>query len=1014
MQGKRAVFPQGYHCSGMPIKACADKLAREVEMFGKNFERYVEVEPEEEPASERESVADSKTDVSKFSGSKSKAQSKTIQSKYQFQIMLSLGVPLGDIHKFADSSYWLEYFPPICKEDLTSFGARVDWRRSMVTTDANPFYDGFVRWQMNRLKDLGTIKFGKRYTIYSPKDGQACLDHDRSSGEGVTTQEYLCLKMRALEWSEKAKPVVADKLPADAKVYFIPATLRPETMYGQTCCFVGPKVEYSIYEVSADKKEYYLVSSRAAQNMSYQGIFPEWGVYPKVADFVGSDLVGTLVDAPLSVHKDGVRILPMESVKPTKGTGVVTCVPSNSPDDYATMMDLIKKSQYYGIQKEWAEKEILPIIEGPMGNLTAKTLVEEMKINSPKDVKQLADAKAVAYKYDFYQGKMIYGEFAGKPVQEAKPLVAKHLLDTGNAFKYAEPDGQVISRSGDECVAAYLDQWYFAYGTAENGGDGEWAQKVLDHVEDGLECYYPEAKHAFEGTIAWLAQWACTRSFGLGTKLPWDPQQLVESLSDSTVYMAYYTVCHYLHGDIYGKTPGKSSKPISPEQMTDDVWDYIFFRSESVNTDIPAEDLDAMRREFSYWYPMDIRVSGKDLINNHLTFALYHHTALFPKEFWPQSFRVNGHLMLNGKKMSKSSGNFLTLRQSIKKYGADATRLALADSGDGIEDANLEESSANAAILRLHELKRWAKDTLEDSGLRKGELLFFDKLFENDLNGLVIETREHYENTFYKLAMKSGFFDLQSSRDWYRENCRASGIGMHVDLVRRFVELQALLLTPVAPHWADSVWRELLHKDTSIQNALYPTVPNPDPSLVATIEYIKSTASSVTQAEAGQIKKLQKGKQAAFDPTKEKKLTVYIAAAFPAWQQQYRSIVKQTYESTGSVDSKTVAGQINKADLKKAMPFIQTLKKRIDSGESPEHVFSEHLQFDERQALREMIPGLKSASRKLEVVELVLVKEGDETGEVITTGSEGGQRVPLSPMAAGALPGNPAFLFANI
>ena len=53
----------------------------------------------------------------------------------------------------------------------------------MVTTEANPYYDIFVQWQMNRLKDLGKIKFGKRYTIYSPKDGQACLDHDRSSGE---------------------------------------------------------------------------------------------------------------------------------------------------------------------------------------------------------------------------------------------------------------------------------------------------------------------------------------------------------------------------------------------------------------------------------------------------------------------------------------------------------------------------------------------------------------------------------------------------------------------------------------------------------------------------------------------------------------------------------------------------------------------------------------------------------------------------------------------------------------
>lgn len=44
----------------------------------------------------------------------------------------------------------------------------------------------------------------------------------------------------------------------------------------------------------------------------------------------------------------------------------------------------------------------------------------------------------------------------------------------------------------------------------------------------------------------WLQQWACSRSFGLGTRLPWDEQYLIESLSDSTIYMAYYTVAHYL------------------------------------------------------------------------------------------------------------------------------------------------------------------------------------------------------------------------------------------------------------------------------------------------------------------------------------------------------------------------------------------------------------------------------------------------------------------------------------
>jgi len=65
----------------------------------------------------------------------------------------------------------------------------------------------------------------------------------------------------------------------------------------------------------------------------------------------------------LSVHTEGIRILPMDSVSAAKGTGVVTCVPSDSPDDYAMIRELIKKPEYYGVEKDWAKLEIIPVIE---------------------------------------------------------------------------------------------------------------------------------------------------------------------------------------------------------------------------------------------------------------------------------------------------------------------------------------------------------------------------------------------------------------------------------------------------------------------------------------------------------------------------------------------------------------------------------------------------------------------------------------------------------------------------
>ncbi|CZR52502.1 probable leucine--tRNA ligase, cytosolic [Phialocephala subalpina] len=1013
MQGKRSLFPMGFHCTGMPIKACADKLVNEVKLFGTNFENYKEDETLEEKTN-TPTPSTHHEDVTKFTAKKGKAASKVVKMKYQFQIMRAIGIPFEDIHKFADPQHWLEYFPPLCRRDLTNFGARIDWRRSFVTTDANPYYDAFVRWQMNRLKELQKVKFGKRYTIYSPKDGQPCMDHDRSEGEGVGPQEYTALKLRVKEWAPEAEKAIKGKVPEGADVFFVPATLRPETMYGQTCCFVGPKIKYGVFKVS--DKEFYVITDRAARNMAYQGVFPENGVYEKVAEVLGSACVGTIVNAPLSAHKDGVRILPMESVLPTKGTGVVTCVPSDSPDDYATVMDLIKKAEYYGIKKEWAELEIIPLIKTPSyGDLTAQFLVKKLKISSPKDTKQLEEAKELAYKEGFYQGIMVYGEFKGDKVEIAKPKVRQQLLDAGDGFAYAEPEKKVISRSADECCVALMDQWYLDY------GEESWKQTALKYVDNadgkGLNTYSQETKNGFEGVLNWLNQWACARTYGLGSKLPWDPQFLVESLSDSTIYMAYYTIAHLLHKDIFGKTPGPAG--VKPEQMIDEAWDYVFARRDLSpdlvkKTGISEESLATMRREFEYWYPLDLRVSGKDLIPNHLTFFLYIHIAMFEPEYWPKGIRANGHLLLNGEKMSKSTGNFMTLDDMVKKYGADASRIALADAGDGVADANFEEDVADNNVLRLFTLREWCEEQVKDQeSLRTGAKNdFLDALFENEMNSLVHEAKQHYESTDYKLALKSALYDFTGARDFYREASIASGVKMHRDLVLQYIELQALLLAVIAPHWSEYIWLELLKKPSTIQNALWPEVLAAIPALSAAREYVRNISSNITSAEAAQQKKKAKGKDIGYDLKKPKKLTIFAAAKFPSWQEKYIELLRESWNpATKSTNDKELNGKIAKmGEVKKAMAFVQGLKKRLVGGEKPDIVFERRLAFDEIQTLKNMIPGLKKAAG-LSVVEVVKVDEGGKTGVVV---GEEKKVEGLPPIAEVAVPGVPTFGFENV
>lgn len=683
----------------MPIKACADKLKREVEDFGC---------PPKFPDDEITVQVEEKDDIipkDKSKGKKSKALAKTGAAKYQWQIMKSLGLKDEEIVKFCESDHWLNYFPPLAVQDLNSIGIHVDWRRTFVTTDANPFYDSFVRWQFLELKKKNKIEYGKRYTIYSVKDGQPCMDHDRSSGEGVGPQEYTLIKMKLLSPYLKKLSEFSNK-----NIYLVAATLRPETMYGQTNCWVRPDMKYIAF--TNTDGEIFISTARSARNMSYQGFTPVEGKVDVVKELIGEDLLGVALNAPLtSLQK--IYALPMLTIKEDKGTGIVTSVPSDSPDDYAALVDLKKKQplrEKYNIKDEMVMPfDPIPIIDVPdFGNLSAVTVYDRLKIQSQNDKDKLLEAKEMVYLKGFYDGILLVGDFKGKKIMDVKKDLQKMLVSKKEAVIYYEPEKTIMSRSGDECVVALCDQWYLDY------GEEKWkaiAKKSLEKINT----YHDEVRKNFQACLDWLHEHACSRTYGLGTRLPWDDQWLIESLSDSTIYMAYYTIAHFLQGNSFrGDKPNKFG--IKPEQMTPEIWDYIFFKDAKFpKTTIKKEYLDEMKREFEYWYPVDLRASGKDLVQNHLTYFIYNHCAIWDKDEtkWPRGIRANGHLLLNSAKMSKSEGNFLTLTEAVQKFSADGMRLCLADAGDSVEDANFVETMADAGILRLYTFIEWVKEVLE-------------------------------------------------------------------------------------------------------------------------------------------------------------------------------------------------------------------------------------------------------------------------------------------------------------
>lgn len=200
--GKNVLLPFAFHCTGMPIQAAANKLRDEIVQFGCPPVFPVEGASESDgshvatSSNTKEEKTAEETIAAKSKGKKTKLLVKGLAGTpmRQWDILTKM-VPTDEIPQFTDPVKWLNYFPPYGATDLQAFGCAIDWRRSFITTSVNPYYDAFIRWQFNRLKEGGRVKYGKRANVYSALDKQVCADHDRASGETVGPQEYTIVKL---------------------------------------------------------------------------------------------------------------------------------------------------------------------------------------------------------------------------------------------------------------------------------------------------------------------------------------------------------------------------------------------------------------------------------------------------------------------------------------------------------------------------------------------------------------------------------------------------------------------------------------------------------------------------------------------------------------------------------------------------------------------------------------------------------------------------------------------------
>ncbi len=676
----------------------------------------------------------------------------------------------------------VDFFSVEAEKAMRSIGYSIDWRRKFTTTD--PTYKKFIEWQFNLLHEKGLIVKGSHPVKWCPNDNNPVEDHDILHGEQATIVDYTLVKF---EYNGMILPC---------------ATLRPETIFGVTNLWVNPDIKHVKVKVSKDgKDEIWIVSEEAHTKLTYTDREVEF-----IEEVPSETLVGIKVTNPLT-GKD-VITLPASFVKAGNGSGIVMSVPAHAPFDYLALKDLYEKDlTEYGITEDLRDIKLISLIDAKeFGEYPAVEAVEQLGVTDQNDPKA-TEATKMVYRREFHGGvlKENTGKYAGIAVSKIKDALTRDLIEQGIGEIFYEFSEPVICRCGHKCVVNMVKgQWFLNY------SNPEWKDKVYRCIEK-MNIIPEELRVEFNNKVDWLKDKACARKKGLGTRLPFDQDWLIESLGDSTIYMSYYITNKFF------------AQGIEPEKLTAKLFDYVLLnkgtvQATAIDTGLDEHLIAQMRNDFEYWYPVDMRSSGKDLVANHLLFFLFHHVAIFDEDKWPRSLAVNGFVSLEGQKMSKSKGPILTLKEAIDTYSADISRMYILSSAEQTQDAdwrNTEVESAKKQVERFYKLAMEIIDSDGKSGLA-GELKLIDRWMLSRLEQCVRDTNNDMTSLRTRGALQNAFFLLYNDIKWYQ---RRGGSAVLYDVLNRWVRLMA----PFIPHICEEIWSGMGHDENEfVSLAAYP------------------------------------------------------------------------------------------------------------------------------------------------------------------------------------------------
>ena len=323
--------------------------------------------------------------------------------------------------------------------------------------------------------------------------------------------------------------------------------------------------------------------------------------------------------------------------------------------------------------------------------------------------------------------------------------------------------------------------------------------------------------------VDWISVRACARKRGLGTPLPMDPSWVIESLSDSTIYPAFYTISHI----------------IGNRELSDDEFNYIFLQDRA-NGIVYPDYVESAKKEFSYWYGVDERITAQPHLSNHLIFYLMNHTAIFRKKYWPKGITIAGTVISNGAKISKSKGNAVSLLDIVNTHGADLFRLYVAVNSDPWSTLDWNQKDVEIISKKYEELKELIMNAANNAEKPSGiHYSIFASRFRIHLRNFNSEMERYSIRNAYIEIIYEIINDLADLRNMG---------GVPEIAVSSILENWIPALSCVMPHFCEEIWKKM-GKNGFVSNYEMNKfeVMQEDEKIVSSLKYVKNIISDVRE-----------------------------------------------------------------------------------------------------------------------------------------------------------------------